>query len=109
MTVSAYEDRHERVLGIYPNSYGFGFTLMQGALTVIDKGMVKIKPACNTTAMSKIKGLIDKYEPERIILEDFDANKNSKSPRIKQLLRSCLLYTSPSPRDQRGSRMPSSA
>ena len=24
-------------------------------------------------------------------------------------LRSCLLYTSPSPRDQRGSRMPSSA
>ena len=28
--------------------------------------------------------------------------------RIKQL-RYCLLYTSPSPRDQRGSRMPSSA
>ena len=26
-----------------------------------------------------------------------------------ELLRSCLLYTSPSPRDQRGSRMPSSA
>ena len=26
-----------------------------------------------------------------------------------QLLRGCLLYTSPSPRDQRGSRMPSSA
>ena len=25
------------------------------------------------------------------------------------LLKSCLLYTSPSPRDQRGSRMPSSA
>ena len=27
----------------------------------------------------------------------------------KALLESCLLYTSPSPRDQRGSRMPSSA
>ena len=26
-----------------------------------------------------------------------------------QLIRLCLLYTSPSPRDQRGSRMPSSA
>ena len=25
------------------------------------------------------------------------------------LVRACLLYTSPSPRDQRGSRMPSSA
>ena len=28
---------------------------------------------------------------------------------VKLLNKSCLLYTSPSPRDQRGSRMPSSA
>ena len=28
---------------------------------------------------------------------------------IKGEVRACLLYTSPSPRDQRGSRMPSSA
>ena len=28
---------------------------------------------------------------------------------IRALVDSCLLYTSPSPRDQRGSRMPSSA
>ena len=28
---------------------------------------------------------------------------------VQSLLNSCLLYTSPSPRDQRGSRMPSSA
>ena len=28
---------------------------------------------------------------------------------IDMKVRSCLLYTSPSPRDQRGSRMPSSA
>ena len=30
-------------------------------------------------------------------------------PGFKTLSKSCLLYTSPSPRDQRGSRMPSSA
>ena len=29
--------------------------------------------------------------------------------RVDSLIRRCLLYTSPSPRDQRGSRMPSSA
>ena len=28
---------------------------------------------------------------------------------LRSLLKACLLYTSPSPRDQRGSRMPSSA
>ena len=30
-------------------------------------------------------------------------------PRVAAQLNTCLLYTSPSPRDQRGSRMPSSA
>ena len=37
-----------------------------------------------------------------------DANLENPDE-ILQLLRDCLLYTSPSPRDQRGSRMPSSA
>ena len=29
--------------------------------------------------------------------------------KVENIIRTCLLYTSPSPRDQRGSRMPSSA
>ena len=33
----------------------------------------------------------------------------NKKSREQFQLRTCLLYTSPSPRDQRGSRMPSSA
>ena len=33
----------------------------------------------------------------------------SKSTKLKAIFNVCLLYTSPSPRDQRGSRMPSSA
>ena len=32
-----------------------------------------------------------------------------KSPQLAEEDKICLLYTSPSPRDQRGSRMPSSA
>ena len=45
----------------------------------------------------------------------FDAGERSSSTSLLILeqglclLQSCLLYTSPSPRDQRGSRMPSSA
>ena len=36
-------------------------------------------------------------------------NLMNSAPYINNLTRDCLLYTSPSPRDQRGSRMPSSA
>ena len=32
-----------------------------------------------------------------------------RNTQLRELLACCLLYTSPSPRDQRGSRMPSSA
>ena len=39
-----------------------------------------------------------------------DLHENEKVYTVSfTLLRDCLLYTSPSPRDQRGSRMPSSA
>ena len=37
------------------------------------------------------------------------ATRVDRLQRLKALIVDCLLYTSPSPRDQRGSRMPSSA
>ena len=39
---------------------------------------------------------------------DIERNKSMRDDTIFRIY-SCLLYTSPSPRDQRGSRMPSSA
>ena len=45
-------------------------------------------------------------EPDPII----EVNKLKGRPVINTIaMQTCLLYTSPSPRDQRGSRMPSSA
>ena len=46
----------------------------------------------------------EKTPVQEKVIEAFIEN----NPKISQL-RDCLLYTSPSPRDQRGSRMPSSA
>ena len=42
---------------------------------------------------------------EALLLDEFDEFRENLSIKIID----CLLYTSPSPRDQRGSRMPSSA
>ena len=42
-------------------------------------------------------------------LPSFNESEEEFSKRNITLLTNCLLYTSPSPRDQRGSRMPSSA
>ena len=55
------------------------------------------------------------YKSDAGVRENYEAIKklcnrhNLKLPKLKDELQACLLYTSPSPRDQRGSRMPSSA
>ena len=47
--------------------------------------------------------------PEVHIAKTDRASAKRIAPALRRKLESCLLYTSPSPRDQRGSRMPSSA
>ena len=52
------------------------------------------------------------YQPRAELAESLgcaDLHLVSLNPRMEGLIVPCLLYTSPSPRDQRGSRMPSSA
>ena len=56
-------------------------------------------------ALGEQSSLWDEFN-ERL-MENF-SEKISGEPK-EELLKTCLLYTSPSPRDQRGSRMPSSA
>ena len=60
------------------------------------------------------KKLPNIYNSLEITAKDESGNDVKIVAEVQQLLgdnlvRACLLYTSPSPRDQRGSRMPSSA
>ena len=49
-------------------------------------------------------------EPDEDVNENrSDIKKRNKKQDMNRKSKNCLLYTSPSPRDQRGSRMPSSA
>ena len=51
-----------------------------------------------------VESLLDQGQVIEKELDD-----SADTPALKILTKICLLYTSPSPRDQRGSRMPSSA
>ena len=60
------------------------------------------------------RGQLDTSRPTRIRSGVYESTENPPTGEnlraaIDSVLKGCLLYTSPSPRDQRGSRMPSSA
>ena len=57
-------------------------------------------------ANARRAGLIEFVEDGLIVVEDGAIIAVAKDA---DQIKACLLYTSPSPRDQRGSRMPSSA
>ena len=50
----------------------------------------------------------DLLDDETCLCTDYN-NRSVRVPSCVTMNKGCLLYTSPSPRDQRGSRMPSSA
>ena len=59
--------------------------------------------------MNKTLSISPKVEDPGYRDVTFDEVKESYMGQIEAMIDICLLYTSPSPRDQRGSRMPSSA
>ena len=70
-----------------------------------------------TKLTKKQKTLQEKYDSNKVysieeameIIQSVKSNKFDESIDISVKLGVCLLYTSPSPRDKRQSRMPSSA
>ena len=75
--------------------------LVQAACTDLFKQRFRIKKGCNLEAY-----LTTMIKNKAAKLAEFWGREKRC---IKRKFHFCLLYTSPSPRDQRGSRMPSSA
>ena len=73
-------------------------------------GFIEVGESAEETVLREVK------EESGLIVHNIRYIKSQSWPFPSQLMlgfhadyKSCLLYTSPSPRDQRGSRMPSSA
>ena len=56
-----------------------------------------------------IRRVVDQVAGRIPVIAGTGANSTREAVELTQNAKTCLLYTSPSPRDQRGSRMPSSA
>lgn len=76
----------ETILCLYPNRYGFAYTLFESPEKILDVGLKYIQPASNKENLKKIREYIEYYKPSVIINRNIaDAPKRS-SKRIAKLL-----------------------
>ena len=80
------------------NSTNFAIRLDQNARDQTDASLIVVGDIVNGNAINVLAGSVV-----------VGGTVNGRNVQLNQNNRTCLLYTSPSPRDQRGSRMPSSA
>ena len=84
--------------------HDLSFEMEHGQVT----GFVGPNGAGKTTTM-RIAATLDVPDTGDVLVDGVSVLVEPRLARMKIGYMSCLLYTSPSPRDQRGSRMPSSA
>jgi hypothetical protein len=81
------------VLAIYPSTRGLGFVLLSGPEFLADWGTKEIRwKDKNFLAMHRVKTLIERYQPEVIVLEDTKLDKYKRHTRIVKLHQLLVTY-----------------
>jgi len=79
------------VLSIYPMTFSFAFVLFDGPSKLIDWGVCYTAASYanrNAKSLSRIYAIIDQYQPDAIVIEDYTEPGSRRSPRIRRLYRS---------------------
>lgn len=77
----------KRVLAIDPTTKGFGFAVLEGPSDLIDWGVRSASAIDkNSTTLELISELIDRYQPEIIVLQDCRQGKWRRCERVRDLL-----------------------
>jgi Holliday junction resolvasome RuvABC endonuclease subunit len=74
------------VLAIDPSTRGFGFAVLEGPNRLIDWGVKETKKNKNTRTLKLIEDLIDRYQPNVIVVEDYAGKGSRRCRRIQALI-----------------------
>lgn len=76
------------VLAVYAFSRGFAFVLFEAPDSPFDWGIKDIREKHkNTKTLDEIKKIIERYQPEVLVIEDTSARTSRRTPRIRKLYR----------------------
>jgi Holliday junction resolvasome RuvABC endonuclease subunit len=75
-----------RVLAIDPSTRGFGFAVLEGPNRLVDWGVKETKKNKNTRTLTLIEDLIDRYQPNVVVVEDYAGKGSRRCRRIQNLI-----------------------
>ena len=76
--------KNPRILAIHATSRGFGYVVFEGVGAPYDWGTVGARGDKNAVCLRKIEMMLDRYEPETLLLEEAKSAAN-RSVRITRL------------------------
>ena len=84
--------KQKRILAIDPTTKGFGFAILEGPESLIDWGVKEVKDnkdasRLNARCSQQVANLIERYEPDMIVVEDYAAKGCRRCPRVRLLIR----------------------
>lgn len=85
-------ENHKLVLAIDPTSRGFGYAVFEGPKNLLDWGVSDIRIQINQRSKRRLKQLIDYYQPDVIVLEDYAGEKSHRAPRIQNLIEDIISF-----------------
>jgi Holliday junction resolvasome RuvABC endonuclease subunit len=75
------------VLGFHPTARGFGWSVLESPFSVFDAGQFETrqKATKNTHCLAKLEWLLNRLQPESLVLEAFAKGTAQRSARIRKL------------------------
>lgn len=74
------------VLALYPSTIGLGFAVFDGPDNPIDWGYCDIRLNHTARTVTKLKALVELYQPQFLVLEDPSDPQSKREKRIKKLI-----------------------
>src|SRR6266496_6608456 len=85
--MSRADTKDIRVLAIDPSTRGFGFAVLEGPNRLIDWGVKETKVNKNARSLKLIDDLIERYQPNVVVVEDYAGKGSRRCRRIQGLIK----------------------
>lgn len=78
------------VLGWKPSSHGFAWVAFESPFSIFDWGQSEARGEKNTRCLALLERLLERLQPELVVLEAFEGPGTRQSPRIRRLCRGAV-------------------